>query len=191
MTVTLSVFPLGHHVFPGGRLALRIFEPRYIRMVRDSFSTPKGFVMAMKNSLQGKDPEKNVYPVATWVQVVDFAVLDDGMLGIVVEGVRKVEINTIQVESDGLRKAKVTELESWSQETESDPLLSDKLTQVFREFPELENLYQNPCLDSASWVCLRWLEVLPLPSELKHALIARPDHLQAEHFLKELIGHTG
>jgi len=34
-TFTLPVFPLGSVLYPGGLLPLRIFEPRYLAMVRE------------------------------------------------------------------------------------------------------------------------------------------------------------
>ncbi len=40
---TLPLFPLGTVLFPGGPLALRIFEPRYIAMVSRCMKESTGF----------------------------------------------------------------------------------------------------------------------------------------------------
>ncbi len=43
MSRILPLFPLGNLVFPGGRLSLRIFEPRYVNLVKRSMQSGTGF----------------------------------------------------------------------------------------------------------------------------------------------------
>ena len=51
-TFTLPVFPLGSVLYPGGLLPLRIFEPRYLAMVRECLREKRGFaVFPSKSSL--------------------------------------------------------------------------------------------------------------------------------------------
>lgn len=45
---TIPVFPLNAHILPGGKMRLRIFEPRYLRMVRENVSAEPAFAMAMQ-----------------------------------------------------------------------------------------------------------------------------------------------
>jgi Lon protease-like protein len=40
---TLPLFPLPAVLFPGGEIALRIFEPRYLDMIRDCARDGRGF----------------------------------------------------------------------------------------------------------------------------------------------------
>ena len=52
------LFPLSAHLLPEGRMALRIFEPRYVRMVKQACAANSGFVMCMLNA--SGDKETNV-----------------------------------------------------------------------------------------------------------------------------------
>lgn len=41
----IPLFPLSAHLLPGGRMSLRIFEPRYTRMIKQACATDSGFVL--------------------------------------------------------------------------------------------------------------------------------------------------
>ena len=91
----LGLFPLTSNVLPGGRMRLRIFEPRYLRMVKESLSQNSGFILCMLNPLGNIEKNEHIYKVGTHVHVVDFESLTDGMLGITIEGDSLVEISEI------------------------------------------------------------------------------------------------
>lgn len=68
-SLVLPVFPLNVVAFPGHRLPLRIFEPRYLQMLTDIRAHPE-FVVALIRSGVEVGGEAMPYPVAT---LVDFA----------------------------------------------------------------------------------------------------------------------
>ena len=39
----LALFPLPSHILPGGKLPLRLFEPRHLQMLKESFLEDRGF----------------------------------------------------------------------------------------------------------------------------------------------------
>ena len=84
--ITLPLFPLSAHILPQGRMALRIFEPRYVRMVKNACATQTGFGVCMLNAKGDKERNEHIHVVGTHVKVIDFDMLDDGLLGITVEG---------------------------------------------------------------------------------------------------------
>ena len=45
----LPLFPLTAHVLPDGRMPLRIFEARYLRMIQESYQRDHAFGMCMIN----------------------------------------------------------------------------------------------------------------------------------------------
>jgi len=45
----------------------------------------------------------NIFPLGTFCKVIDFDVLDDGLLGLTIEGKHCVAITEIETEFDGLR----------------------------------------------------------------------------------------
>ena len=58
MSTTLPLFPLNTVVFPGGRLPLRIFEQRYLEMVKQAIAdnTPFGICAIREGCLLYTSP---------------------------------------------------------------------------------------------------------------------------------------
>ncbi|MGL5708030.1 MAG: LON peptidase substrate-binding domain-containing protein, partial [Aeromonas sp.] len=46
----LALFPLPSHILPGGKLPLRLFEPRHLQMLKESFINNQGFGIVMEES---------------------------------------------------------------------------------------------------------------------------------------------
>ena len=78
----LPLFPLGTVLFPGGPLRLRIFEPRYLDMVRQCLrgSRPFGVVLILEGLEAGA--AASVATTGTSARLVDFDTLPDELLGI-------------------------------------------------------------------------------------------------------------
>lgn len=170
----IALFPLNQVVLPQGRMKLRVFEQRYIRLVREACAGQRPFASALLNPYVARAHPDRIFGVATLVQVTDFTQLDDGLLGITIEGIRRIEICDRWQESDGLHVATYTELPDW-QETAFLPAhrqLSDELTTVFRQNPQLEELYPAPQWQNSCWLAQRWIEVLTMQPPLKNQLMA-------------------
>ncbi|SJL82201.1 LON peptidase substrate-binding domain-containing protein [Vibrio palustris] len=163
---TIMLFPLGSIVMPEGKMALRIFEPRYQRMVAESMKTDSCFGLCLSGS-NGAAGEGELSQFGTWVKIVDFERLDDGLLGITVVGIKRFRIHSITTESDGLRIADVEWHASWPmQEMEKkDAFLAERLQDLYQEIPQVGQLYPHCFFDDASWVTQRWLELMPLTHE--------------------------
>jgi len=186
---TFPLFPLSAHLMPGGRLALRIFEPRYVRMVKEACANGTGFGICMLNPKGDKLKNEHIYPIGTYATVVDFDRLDDGLLGITVEGQRCFKISDIQTQEDGLRVGKCEWLENWHNPTRADnlDLARLRLQEIFDKYNELNKLYSQPQFDQALWVIYRWLELLPVGAEQKQVLLADKDCVNAMRFLTQLV----
>ena len=185
----LALFPLSAHLLPGGIMPLRIFEPRYQRMIAEAGD--QGFVLCMLDPRQ-PDALRNMFPIATRVRIVDFDQLPDGLLGITVLGMERVRIVDLWQESDGLRVGEVELLPLWQTgrlNADQHSLVS-ALQEVFNDYPEYAALYHNPDWDDASWVAQRWLEVLPIPVEQKQWLLAAENNLPALSLLSGLLVAT-
>jgi Lon protease-like protein len=159
----LALFPLPVCLLPGGTTQLRIFEPRYKRLVSESLSTAQGFALCML----GEDNQP--LPVATRVEIVDFETLEDGLLGITVHGKERLEVLSWQSESDGLKRGTVRTLAPWppQQLTEDYRVLGDKLTELFQAYPRQNAFFEQADFHNLTWVCQRWLEILPIGLEHK------------------------
>ena len=99
-----ALFPLSVNVLPGAYLPLQIFEPRYIDMVSECLANSEGFcIVLFKDHF---NEENNDYlphhKIATYVEIVDFNKLDNGLLGITVQGKYKIRIKDVWKKEDEL-----------------------------------------------------------------------------------------
>ncbi|SEG55717.1 LON peptidase substrate-binding domain-containing protein [Vibrio hangzhouensis] len=182
----IMLFPLRSVVLPEGKMRLRIFEPRYKRMVTECLKNESGFGVCLISGEAGAVPN-NVSSVGTFVSIVDFETLEDGMLGITVSGIRKFHILHVDADTDGLRNAEVAWMESWppSEFSDEEQFLGERLQDVYKKFPQIGDLYQHRFFDDASWVAQRWLEVLPLDCNHFEHLISQDDCSTTLAFLEE------
>ncbi|WP_162045699.1 LON peptidase substrate-binding domain-containing protein [Vibrio taketomensis] len=184
----LMLFPLSTVVLPEGKMRLRIFEPRYKRLVKQASLGDGTFAICLFE----RDESNQVGGLSTsgsQVKIVDFETLEDGLLGITVVGIRRLSIRRMRVEPDGLRFAKVDWLPSWDVSSLSDEnnYISEQLQRVYAKFPQVGQLYDQCFFDDASWVTQRWLELLPVNMAQFDYLMRQPDCREALHFLTSAI----
>lgn len=178
---TIPLFPLRTVLFPGGTLPLRIFEPRYVDMVRWCMRESSGFgVVLLKegsdvldSSVAGALP--NIFSVGTEAQIIDFDQADNGLLGIVARGGEKFKVLGCEVASDGLLQGQVQPLTEPAGQIADDyqPLL-DVLNDLLAH-PLIQEL--NPQTDTSEdlSVSYRLADLLPIAPELKQAFLEMAD----------------
>ena len=88
----IPFFPLQSIVLPGGLFPLRIFERRYLDMVRDCIKNDTGFCITLIRNNSQKDYVTDIYNYGCYVKIADWNQLDDGLLGITVEGLNKIKV---------------------------------------------------------------------------------------------------
>ncbi|NTS76481.1 LON peptidase substrate-binding domain-containing protein [Catenovulum sp. SM1970] len=180
----LAIFPLPIFLLPNGVTRLRIFEQRYIRMVKEAVQGD-GFAL----SLYQEDNEFGTSGWATWVKIIDFETLPDGLLSIDIQGQSMMKIDEVWYEEDKLRRGNLSLIPHWSPEVHSEDTLDicDELKRVFEHNPQYSELYREPHFESATWVCQRWLEILPIENQEKAQFIQPNSFNQAKHFLNNII----
>ena len=85
----IPLFPLGIVMFPGGRFDLQIFERRYIDLIRQCLRSARGFGICLLKTGEEKDQKnsgRSIYNIGTYTEIVDWNQLENGLLGITVEG---------------------------------------------------------------------------------------------------------
>jgi uncharacterized protein len=179
MSRTLPLFPLGSLVFPGGPLPLRIFEPRYVNLVKRCMQTDSGFgvVMLFRGNEAGT-AEATTAGIGTEVRIIDFDRLPDGLLGITCRGQQRFRILRAWREADGLNIAEVEDLPA-------PPIISIPADLRFlaeileRVMPELGEDYAalEVRYDDAQWVSCRLAEVLAMETFERQALLELDDPL--------------
>lgn len=185
----MPLFPLSSHILPNGRMALRIFEPRYVRMVKEACANNMGFVICMLNSEGLQTDNSDIFELGTVCKVVDFDVLDDGLLGVTVEGIECVKVSNIDTEDDGLRVGNCLPQAKWICESTIQELhpIDARLKEIFERYPEVSSLYQVTPFDDPLWVINRWIELLPLGAEQKQHFLLQQDYKAVFNYLSELI----
>jgi Lon protease-like protein len=183
----LPLFPLSTVLYPGGRLDLRIFEPRYLDMVRECARTGAGFGVCLL--VRGGESGAPAVPAAigTLARIVDFSTLPDGLLGIVARGEVRLRVQRTRVRDDGLVMGCVDYLAA-------DPLLpvpaeSGVLATILRRLAEQVGgelgAASNALFDDAAWVAWRLAEMLPLELEERQQLLQSDDPAQRLQWLAE------
>ena len=80
----LAIFPLRLNLLPDGVLPLRIFEPRYMRMIAESSKRGMGLCLLGKAQDGGFSP---LLAIGTRVEIIDFDLLADNTLSVTLKGV--------------------------------------------------------------------------------------------------------
>lgn len=185
----IPLLPLSAHLLPGGKMSLRIFEPRYIRLVKEACVSNSGFGICMINAQGDKNKNEHIYPIGTYVTIIDFNLLDDGILAITVEGQNCFKISSIVTDSDELRIGTCQWLDVWVDKPVEQSIspMDERLIEIFEKYPELKTLYQNPKFNDPIWVIYRWLELLPVNAEQKQQFLQQKDCVKALDFLTQLV----
>lgn len=172
-------------------MRLRLFEPRYIRLISEASSGKRQFALAQVNPYVSREHPERVLPLATRVSIEDFEQLDDGLLGITIVGVEKVSIVERWQEADGLQVANTKPLPHWSTlslASEYQPLI-EQFQKILQQNPTLHALYPTPEYDDAAWLASRYLELLPMQPALKQMLASEQSPTPCLDSLQAWLSH--
>ena len=179
----IPLFPLPLVLFPGGRLPLTIFEPRYLDMVRRCMREESGFgvVMITEGEHVLGNPDEQLPAVShcgTYCRIVDFDQTAEGLLSIVVEGEQKFVIRDQYEQADRLMMASVEflALESDVEVPEEREHLAGLLESLM-EHEAVQRLGLHCDLGLARHVGARLTELLPCPNHFKQRLLELKDPL--------------
>ena len=183
------VFPLGLVALPGSIQSLQIFEPRYINMVKECMSNGHGFIIVLQSKLESIS-DYGMSKKGTYVEIIDFNNLPNGLLGITVRSENKVNISNICQLEDGLHVADA--------KPEIDPEVDDQA--ILAEYPEISNiltqLMKHPKISdlqikvdfsSADSVAYNLAGLIPLSSFEKQNLLEAFDASQRMGILAKYI----
>jgi Lon protease-like protein len=186
----VPLFPLPVFLLPGGITRLRIFEQRYLKMIQIA-SKGSGFVITSNktNSNKASTVETQDDDWGSWVDIINFDQGDDGVLEVDVKCKSLVQLLSIDKDKDNLHFGDVKISSHWSQsdiKAENIPLFHS-LVSVFEQNPLLESLYKDDMTANTHWVIARWLEILPINSEVK-TLFSKDDSFQtAQEFVHSVV----
>ncbi len=188
----LPLFPLNTVLFPDGVLPLRVFEARYMDMVRECMkhSTPFGVVLIARGSEVGSPAKTET--IGTTANIVAWDMPQLGLLHLRAVGVERFRIEQSQAQPDGLQLARIEPIEPdddlplAEQFQSCAELLQRVIVDVGRQRAEpgadgetdpinaipFETPYRY---DSSVWVGNRLCEFLPIPLRAKQKLMELQD----------------
>lgn len=188
-TIEIPLFPLRTVLFPGAVLPLRIFEQRYLNMIRDCARSDTGFgVCQIREGEEAVSPVKTAQ-IGTHAQIVDWYTLDDGLLGVSTFGTVRFMTESVWQQEDGLFKATITVLPEPPPcpVPEAYSVLSDVLAR-FIEKAGAQYPHSTPdSLQDATWVGYRLSELLPLSSVEKQHMLELSDPVERLQQLLEVM----
>jgi len=185
----IPLFPLQTVLFPDGYLKLRIFEQRYIDMVRECSLRDCNFGVCLISNSEEENRPANHMRTGTTAEICDFSTLDDGLLGITALGRQKFIVRTTRMRDNGLLMGEVDTLEETGAVEVPDEYAV--LTMIAGRFMEqLGHRYpafQPRQLQDAHWVGYRLAELLPLDNHEKQHLLEIGDPLERLQVLVEVL----
>ncbi|MDG2061337.1 MAG: LON peptidase substrate-binding domain-containing protein [SAR86 cluster bacterium] len=189
----IPLFPLNVNLLPEGFIPLQIFEPRYIDMVKLCMSDNFGFVVVLdKYEVGERNKDLSFHSIGTYVEIVDFDKLDNGLLGITAKGKFRVKVLNFYTQEDGLNIAQVEQLEE-ENSSELKKYFNNiwKVLKEISEHPEIKKMNIEIDFTSSTNVIYNLSSLLPLsPLEKQEILEASSDKKRLE-FLDHLIVKFG
>ncbi|MGA9574028.1 MAG: LON peptidase substrate-binding domain-containing protein [Lysobacterales bacterium] len=185
----IPIFPLHTVLFPDGYLKLRIFEQRYIDMVRECSLKDCDFGVCLIGNSEGSNLPANHMRVGTSAEIFDFSTLDDGLLGITAHGRQRFIIQKTRMRENGLLMAEVETLAETAAvnlppEYAVLAMIAGRfMEQVGKNYPSFE----PGLLQDAHWVGYRLAELLPLDTHEKQVLLQISDPLERLQVLVEVL----
>ena len=187
----LPLFPLNTVLFPGGVLPLRVFEARYMDMVRQCMrdSSPFGVVLITKGGEVGAPA--TTAPVGTIARIAAWDMPQLGLLHLRAIGVERFRIERAEVRPDGLQVGHVEpiapddDLPLDERYRPCADLLRRVIDDLVRQRAEDGDGDQDPLhaiafespyrFDSSVWVGNRLCEFMPIPLRARQKLMELQD----------------
>lgn len=199
----MPLFPLGSVLFPGGLLALRVFEVRYLDMVRKCHQAGAPFgVVALtqgREVRQAGAPEEQFNDVGTLAVIEQIDTPQPGLITLLCRGSQRFRITQRSHLPHGLWIADVGHIDPDLMVPIPQDLrkASTALAQVLHTLkqrdPEIPTAIVPTAaqLDDCGWVANRWCELLPVPLELKQRLMELDNPLVRLELVGDILERTG
>ena len=185
----MPLFPLGSVLFPGGHLHLRIFEPRYLDLVRECCRHGSAFGVCL--ILAGQETGESAVPAAvgTLARISDFHRDEDGLLGIVAEGGARFRVARSRIRTDGQLRG---DANLWPGEPKVEvpvefALLQSILERLIETMAPHWRQAERSNYEDASWLGFRLAELLPLDTGEQQRMLELTDPLQRLAELRDIL----
>jgi len=200
---SLPLFPLNSVLFPDGVLALRVFEVRYLDMVRKCHhaGAPFGVVALTQGHevRQAGAPDEQFHDIGTLAVIEKLDNPQPGLITLLCNGSQRFRITERRHLPHGLWIADVEQLAKDLPVSIPEDLLTTATTlaQVLASLRARDNnpgttLHPAPTqLNDCGWDANRWCELLHIPLELKQRLTELDNRLVRLELVGDVLERTG
>ena len=189
---TLPLFPLGTVLFPGGVLPLRVFEVRYVDMMRERMKAAQPFgVCLIKEGAEVGGPAVP-FEVGCLAEIVDFDMQQPGVLNIRTHGGARFRVLETRSQADGLVLARAEGVDD-DAPTPVPAAFSQCALMLRAILPKLPaGMIRTPHqLDDAAWVSNRLAEILPIQPLAKQRLMELTNPLMRLEIIHKYLTQQG
>ena len=199
----LPLFPLNTVLFPDGILPLRVFDARYIDMVRDCMKRAAPFGVALIKS--GKEVGAAAVPEAVGciAHIEQWDMADLGVLLLRTRGGARLRILETRLLPAQRLEARIELLAADAaiafsgRHMQCAAALKIVIDEVHAKAPagqsqaEHSPFAQPVRLDDAAWVANRWCEILPIPLKARQKLLELDDAQHRREIVHQYLQQHG
>lgn len=190
----LPLFPLSAVLLPHGRMPLQIFERRYVDLVRSSLRSGEGFGIARirAGAEVGAGALPQLEAVGTVARIVDWDQLENGLLGITVEGAQRFRLQEHWRADSGLCIGAVELLPApapQAMDAAWEPFAD--LLRGLGEHPHVQRIGLRPDTTDAWQVAYALLQLLPVDERVKADLLRLDDVAKLFAVLATVLSDAG
>jgi uncharacterized protein len=181
----IAIFPLNTVLFPSGVLPLRIFEARYMDMVRECMSRDLAFGVCLITDGAEVGEAARHEAIGCTARITGWDMQQQGVLNLRTIGSSRFRIVSQRVQGDRLIRARIQSLPDdppagVPPELEVCASLARSLAEQLSQADDgpMNRLIEAPCrFDEAGWVANRLAEFLPIPVTIRQRLMELDDPL--------------
>lgn len=183
----LPLFPLKTVLFPAGVLPLKVFEARYIDMVRDCMKNNAPFGVVLIKSGQEVGAAAEPEAVGTLAHIMQWDMPSLGVMLLRTQGEQRFSIRDTRVLADNRLEAQVDMIapDADAPVTAMHVNCAKALKIVMDDIEakgqaqhgeSFDSLFAHPLqFESTAWVANRWCEILPIPLKARQKLLELED----------------
>jgi len=172
----LPLFPLNAVLFPGGTLALKVFEQRYMSLVKDCFKQEGTFGICLIAEGAEVGAPAVPHPVGTEARIVAWDMTQPGILNITVRGEERFRVLSSEADATGLLRARVAPVPAEPALPVPEALAGlVPLLQAMADDAGAGRLPPPHRFEDAAWVGYRFCELLPIPAIARQKLLELED----------------
>ena len=186
----IHIFPLHTVLYPEGKLALKVFEQRYVEMTKACLRDNRSFGVCLIREGREVGAAAVPEPVGCLATIETWDMPHPGLFHLTARGGERFRIREMRVAPNHLVSATVDPIPADGAAPGVDALCREVLQAVIDKIGA--GHFPAPVrLDDAAWVGYRLAEVLPLDARAKQSLLEMTDAAARLDWLHALLAQQG